>query len=451
MKNIKTIEPLRQEILQELKPTKKVCAYVRVSTDSTKQHSSYIAQAEYYKKYIKNHSGWEFIGIFADESSGTKVKNRDEFNLMISECEKGNIDMIITKSITRFSRNALDSIKTIRKLKKLDVSVFFEKENINTALEQSEQMIAIFSSIAQGESENISANTRWGIQKRFMDGSYVVSCVAYGYTKNDGGELIVVDNQAVIIRRIFDEYLDGKGAYSIANGLNQDNIQTIRSAKKWSDVVVKEILQNTIYIGELILQKTYTTENLPFTKKKNHGEMPQFSVKDSHLVIIREEEFKAVQEIYAYRRKQAKIDDSGKNLNRYEFSSKIICKECGGTFHRQKIYIGKPYEKIQWCCKNHIQNKDLCIIKGVRENMIQEAYLSMWNKLVSNYKEMLYPLLESLNQLKSSQHLIETKVLNNKISELTKQSLILNRVQEKGYMDPAIFMSEQTTLNIQIQ
>ena len=345
MKTIKKIEPIRQKILQDLRPRTKTCGYCRVSTDSTKQHTSYVAQAEYYKQYIENRSDWEFVGIFADESSGTKVKNRDEFNRMIDECEKGNIHMIITKSITRFARNTIDSIKTIRKLKRIGVSVYFEKENINTLSEQSEQMITILSSIAQCESESISSNTRWGILKRFLDGSYIVPCVAYGYTKDGDGELIVDDKQAVIIRRIFDEYLNGKGSYIIAKALNTDNIPTIRSAEKWSDTVVKEILQNPIYTGTLVLQKTYTTENLPFTKKKNKGELPQYSIKDSHHPIVSEEEFKAVSEIYEYRRKQAKIDNSGKNLNRYELSSKIICKDCGGTFRRQKIYIGKPDRK----------------------------------------------------------------------------------------------------------
>ena len=336
-------------------------------------------------------------------------------------------------------------------MKNLGVSVFFEKENINSMSEQSEQMITILSSIAQGESENISTNTRWGILKKFLDGTYIVPCVAYGYTKDDEGELIIEDTKSIIIQRIFDEYLNGKGSYSIAKTLNKDNIPTIRSAEKWNDGVVKEILQNSIYMGMLTLQKTYTTETLPFIKKKNKGELPQYSIKCNHQPIISEENFNAVQEIYEYRRKQAKIDNSGKNLNRYEFSSKIICKECGGTFRRQKIYIGKPYEKIQWCCKTHIENKDLCSVKSVREDIVKDAYLTMWNKLVSNYKEILYPLLESLNQLKLTQNHLEVDELNNRILELTEQSLILHRVTEKGYMDSALFISEQTSLNIQIE
>ena len=155
------------------------------------------------------------------------------------------------------------------------------------------------------------------------------------------------------------------------------------------DSVVKEILQNPIYEGDLILQKTYTTEVLPYTKKRNRGEMPQFFIKDNHEPIITREQGEMVREIYEYRKNQMGVDDSGKYQNRYEFSSKIICRECGGNFRRQKIYIGKPYEKIQWSCKNHIENNRICRTKPMREDAIKAAYLTMWNKLVSNHT--LYP------------------------------------------------------------
>lgn len=452
-KKVKTIEPIRQKVLGKLRPKKKVCAYCRVSTDSAKQHTSYVAQTEYYQQYIQSREDWEYVGIFADEAkTATKVKNRDEFLRMMKECEKGNIDMIITKSVTRFARNTVDSIETIRKLKALGVAVYFQKENINTISEQSEQMLTILSSIAQGESESISTNNRWGIQKRFQDGSFNIGCVAYGYTKDEDGELIIKEDEAEIIRRIFNEYLAGKGSYTIAKELNHDSIPTIRNAAKWSDSVVKEILQNPIYKGELLLQKTYTTEGLPFTKKRNNGELPMYSIKENHPAIITQQQAERVQEIYAYRRIQMGVDDSGKCQNRYEFSSKIICKECGGIFRRQKIYIGKPYEKIQWSCITHIENIEKCKMKAVRDDIIKNTYLSMWNKLVSNYSEILYPLLESLKSLRTSQEQeVQIFELNNKITELTEQSRILSRVVQKGYIDSAIFMEQQNTLNVQIE
>ena len=274
-KKVTKIEAVRQNVIQTLRPKKRVCAYCRVSTDSTKQHTSYVAQVEYYESYIRKREDWEFVGIFADEAkSGTKVKSRDEFLRMMRECENGNIDIIITKSVTRFARNTVDSIEAIRKLKSLGVTVYFEKENLNTLSEQSEQMLTILSSLAQGESESISTNNRWGIQKRFRDGSYRLSTVAYGYTKDEDGELVIKEDEAEIVRRIYLEYLGGKGSYVIARDLNKDQVPTVRTAETWNESTVKEILQNPIYEGDLILQKTYTTEVLPFTKKRNRGEMP---------------------------------------------------------------------------------------------------------------------------------------------------------------------------------
>ena len=298
-KKVTKIEPVRQKVMHELRPKKRVCAYCRVSTDSTKQHTSYVAQVEYYKSYIGKREEWEFAGIFADEAkSGTQVKSRDEFIRMLKECENGNIDIIVTKSVTRFARNTIDSIEAIRKLKALGVTIYFEKENINTMSEQSEQMLTILSSIAQGESESISTNNRWGIQKRFRDGSYNLGCVAYGYTKDEDGELIINEDEAVTVRRIFQDYLNGKGSYVIARDLTNDNVPPVRTAETWNDSVVKGILQNPIYEGDLILQKTYTTEVLPYTKKINRGEMPQFFIKDNHEPIISRKQGQMVREIY---------------------------------------------------------------------------------------------------------------------------------------------------------
>lgn len=452
-KKVTKIEPVRQSVIQALKPKKRVCAYCRVSTDSARQHTSYAAQVEYYEKYIGKHDNWEFAGIFADEAkSGTKVEHRDEFQRMIKECENGNIDIIITKSVTRFARNTVDSIKAIRKLKALGVTVYFEKENINTMSEQSEQMLTILSSLAQGESESISTNSRWGIQKRFRDGTYNLGCVAYGYTKDRDGELIVKEDEAAIVQRIFREYLSGKGAHTIARDLTKDHVPTVRTAQKWGECVVKEILQNQIYQGGLILQKTYTTEVLPFTKKRNRGEKPQFFIKDNHEAIITREQWQMVQELFKYRRNQGGVENSKECLNRYEFSSKIICTECGGTFKRQKIHIGKPYETVQWSCRNHIKDSTGCKMKPVREDVIKDVYLNMWNKLVSNYSFILSPMLDSLKNLRISiEQEAKIDYLNNKIMELTEQSHILSRVVQKGYMDSALFIQKQNALNIELE
>jgi DNA invertase Pin-like site-specific DNA recombinase len=452
-KKVRKIEPIHQKIMLELQPKKRVCAYARVSTDSMEQQDSFYYQVEYYKNYIGKRDDWEYEGIYADEGrSGTQVKKRDEFLRMMKDCEAGKIDMIITKSVTRFARNTVDSIKAIRKLKLLGIGVYFEKEHINTLSEKSEQMLTILSSIAQTESENISANTKWGFRKQFEDGTFKISTPAYGYMNDENGQLVIKEDEAKIIRRIFRDYLNGKGTYIIARGLNKDNIPTIRNAEEWQDGVIKEILQNPVYEGDLLLQKTYRTEVLPFQQKTNKGEVPQYFIENNHEPIITRLEGQTVREIFEYRRDQIGIDDSVKYQNRYDFSSKIVCSECGSTFRRQKIYIGKPYERVQWCCIQHIRDIEICSMKAIGDEIIKEAFLTMWNKLVTNHTDILYPLLESLKNLRTNEEQEEEiKDLNNKIMELTEQSQILSRVVSKGYIDSAIFIERQNALTVELK
>ena len=452
-KKVRKIEPIHQKVMLGLQPKKRVCAYARVSTDSIEQQDSFHYQVDYYKNYISNRDDWEYAGIYADEAiSGTRVKKREEFLRMMKDCEDGKIDLIITKSVTRFARNTVDSIKAIRKLKLLGIGVYFEKEHINTLSEKSEQMLTILSSIAQTESENISANTKWGFRKQFQDGTFTIGTPAYGYMNDEDGQLIIKEEEAEIVRRIFTEYLNGKGTYIIAKGLNNDNIATIRSAEQWTDTAVIDILQNPIYAGDLLLQKTYTTEVLPFQRKRNKGEMPRYFIEGNNEPIITKLEWQMVDEIFEYRRNLIGMDDSGKYQNRYEFSSKIICSECGGVFRRQKIYIGKPYERVQWCCIQHIKNIEKCSMKAIRDESIKEAFVTMWNKLLTNHTEILYPLLESLKNLRiDKEHENEIKELNNKIMELTEQSQILSRVVSKGYIDSAIFIERQNALTVELR
>lgn len=451
IKKITKINPVKSHVMMQLQPQKRVCAYCRVSTDSREQQNSFIAQTAYYEELIGKRSDWEYAGIYADEArSGTKLQKRDDFLRMIKDCEAGKIDMIITKSVTRFARNTVDSIKAIRKLKLLGVAVFFEKENINTLFESSEMLLTILSSLAQGEAESISTNNKWAAVKRFQEGSFKIGTPAHGYVKDENGELVIDEQEVETVRYIFKQYLNGKGSYVIAKELTGKGIQTIRNAEKWSDGVVKEILLNPIYTGNLILQKTFTTEGVPFKRKRNKEELPQYFISENHEPIISMEEAEAVKEIYEYRRRQMKVDGT-KSQNRYAYSSKIICGECGRVFRRQKIYIGKPYEKVQWCCIQHIEDREKCSMVAIREDIIQNAFTSMWNKLSSNYTEILSPLLESLKRLRADeQQEKEIRECNDKIIELSKQSHILSGVAAKGYLDSAIFIEKQTALQIEL-
>ena len=451
VKKITKINPVKPQVIMQLQPQKRVCAYCRVSTDSREQQNSFTAQTAYYEELISKRSDWQYVGVYADEArSGTKLQKRDDFLRMIKDCEAGKIDMIITKSVTRFARNTVDSIKAIRKLKLLGIAVFFEKENINTLFESSEMLLTILSSLAQGEAESISTNNKWAAIKRFQDGSFKIGTPALGYVKDERGELIIEEQEAETVRYIFKQYLNGKGSYVIARELSERGIQTIRGAERWSEGVVKEILLNPIYTGNLILQKTFTTEVIPFRRKRNKGELPQYFISENHEPIISMEEAEAVREIYEYRRKQMKVDGI-KSQNRYAYSSKIICGECGKVFRRQKIYIGKPYEKVQWSCIQHIEDKEKCSMIAIREDIIKEAFILMWNKLSGNYLEILSPMLESLRKLRADeQQEKDIRECNEKIMELSKQSHILSGVAAKGYLDPAIFIEKQTALQIEL-
>ena len=261
-KNI-TVIPARKRVgntaTADNKPKLKVAAYCRVSTDSEEQATSYDAQVEHYTEFIRKNPEWEFAGIYADDGiSGTNTKKREEFNRMIEDTMAGKIDMIITKSISRFARNTLDCLKYIRQLKEKNVPVFFEKENINTMDSKGEVLLTIMASLAQQESESLSKNVKMGLQFRYQNGEVQVNHNWFlGYTKDENGHLIIDEDQAIIVRRIFREYLQGASLKTIADGLMADGIPTATGNKKWRGDGIRKILTNEKYMGDALLQKTY--------------------------------------------------------------------------------------------------------------------------------------------------------------------------------------------------
>lgn len=452
-KKITKIEPVSPKYTQEAAPVVRVCAYCRVSTGTAEQKDSFEAQVQYYSRMIQDKDGWVYAGIYADEArSGTKLTRRDEFHRMLQDCRLGKIDLILTKSVTRFARNTVDSIRAIRQLKELGIGVYFEKERVNTLSEKSEQLLTILSSIAQGESESISTNNRWAIVRRFQNGTYTISSPAYGYVNDENGELVIEPEEAVIVRRIFDSYLGGKGSYAIAKELRQEGVPTIRNSRGWQDSVVKGILQNAVYEGDLLQQKTYTSEGVPFVRGLNYGQLPQYLIKDNHEAIITREEAEAVHQLYEYRRQKQCVDDRTIYQSRYVFSSRIICRECGSTFRRQKIYIGKPYEKIQWSCHQHIEDISKCGQKAVREDRIRQAFVRMWNRLSSNYEAILFPLLAVLKAIPGDPaQEKELKELEKKIEKLKKQSHMLRKVLADGNMGSAVFIEQRNLIDMEME
>lgn len=248
MGNVMVIPARRQvgnNIKKAEKPKLRVAAYCRVSTDSDEQATSYEAQIEHYTEFISKNPDWVLAGIFADDGiSGTNTKKRDEFNRMIDECHAGNIDMIITKSISRFARNTLDCLKYIRELKEINIPVFFEKESINTMDAKGEVLLTIMASLAQQESQSLSQNVKLGLQYRYQQGQVQVNHNRFlGYTKDADGHLIVDPEQAEIVKRIYREYLEGKSMDKIAAGLEADGILTGAGKTKWHTSTINKILR----------------------------------------------------------------------------------------------------------------------------------------------------------------------------------------------------------------
>lgn len=387
----------------------RVAAYCRVSTDMEEQESSYEAQVKHYSEYIRSNPAWEFTNIYADEGiSGTDTKKREDFNRMMSDCMDGKIDLIITKSISRFARNTVDCLRCIRKLKAKQNAVFFEKENINTLDAKGEVLITIMASLAQQESQSISQNVKMGIQYQFQQGKVRLNHSCFlGYTKDTSGNLIIVQEEADIVRRIFREFLAGKSTRRIALELMRDGIPTATGRSKWHDSTIRSMLRNEKYMGDVLLQKTYTSDFLSKKKVKNLGELPQYYVENNHEPIISRETFQQVQGELL--RREHLYSESGMREThscKYALSGRMICSCCGSSYRRMRSNV--PTQNTIWRCKMHLQSKDACPGRSVVEKEVQAAVLSALNSLASIKPDFLRRSEALLQNLSSMQMKIES-------------------------------------------
>ena len=426
-----------------IKPKTRVVAYCRVSTGSDEQLVSLQAQKAHYESYIKANPEWEYAGLYYDEGiSGTKKENRSDLLRMLSDCETGRIDLIITKSISRFARNTTDCLEMVRKLIDLGVHIYFEKENINTSSMESELMLSILSGLAESESISISENTKWAIQRRFQNGTFKISYPPYGY-QNIDGQMIINPKQAEIVKYIFAEVLSGKGTQKVANDLNQKGIPSKRGGR-WTATTIRGILTNEKYTGDVILQKTYTDRH--FNRHTNYGEKNMYLVENHHEAIISHEDFEAVDAILNQRAKEKGIEKrNSKYLNRYSFSSKIICSECGSTFKR-RIHSSGRREYIAWCCSKHISHITECSMQFIRDEDIKTAFVTMMNKLIFGHKFILRPLLNGLRSQNNAESFRRIEELETKIENNMEQSQMLTGLMAKGYLEPAMFNKEKNSL-----
>lgn len=367
---MKTVEKIERK-LPVLKARKRVAAYARVSMESERMQHSLSAQVSYYSALIQKNPEWEYAGVFADYGiSGTGTKKRDEFNHMLAECEAGNIDIILTKSIQRFARNTVDLLNTVRHLKELGIEVHFEKEKINSLSGDGELMLSILASFAQEESRSISENVKWGTIKRFKQGIPNGKFSIFGYEWQDD-KLVIIPEEAEIIRWMYAEYMKGASRIEIGRALMDRGIYT-RQGKPWVDSNVKVILTNITYTGNMLFQKEYCEDPITKHRRKNYGEMPQYFVEDTHEAIIPMDEWQAVQAEFKRRRDLGPFGN--KSLKLSAFSTKITCGCCRKHYRHsgKRNTAGEVY--YIWTCQTKSQKgASACPSKNIPEKMLQNA------------------------------------------------------------------------------
>ncbi|MEF2795393.1 MAG: recombinase family protein [Hydrogeniiclostridium sp.] len=418
----------------------RVAAYARVSSDSADQLNSFASQIAYYTDVIQSEEDWEFAGLYADEAvSGTTTASRNDFQRLLEDCRNGKIDRILVKSISRFARNTLDCIQTVRELKSLGVTVLFEKEGIDTEHLGSEMMLSILGAAAQEESLSISRNLKWSYRRRMRSGDFITCSAPLGYYLKD--QTLIPDPQEVpVVQYIFDSYLSGKSITEITTELNAAD-----PSVRWHYIHVRYILSNEKYIGNSLVQKKYTSDTLPFSRKKNCGEMSQFYIQNTHQGIIAKEQFKQVQKLLSEREEQHFTHPEQEPS---PYRQLLICSECGATL-RRRVNRGK----VSWVCGRHLRGKELCSLQKVPEPELLEAWSRLCRKLSENRESILGEMLSQLEEIKwkSRRNKPGTEELEAKLAELIRQNHALSRLRSRGMLDSAIFIEKSNRNNLEIE
>jgi len=437
-KNVITIPATRSRFtyapISEQKK-RKVAGYARVSTDHEDQINSYEAQMDYYTNYIKSRDDWEFVSVYADEGiTGCNTIHRSGFRAMVDDALAGKIDLIITKSVSRFARNTVDSLTTIRKLKESGTECYFEKENIWTFDSKGELLITIMSSLAQEESRSISENCTWGQRKRFQDGKVTVPFGRFlGYDRGEDGNLVINEKQAVIVRRIYGLFLQGKTPYAIAKQLTDEGIPTPGGKKVWGKSTVESILTNEKYKGDALLQKVYTTDFLTKIKKKNEGEVPQYYVEGNHAAIIPPAQFDRVQKEMLKRRG---------DLDRHGcvsiFSSKIKCGDCGSFYGAKVWHSTDKYRRVIWRCNHKYSDGQKCTTPHLDEETIKELYIkALW--LLGNERGEIIAAFQTVKDV-----MYDTSDMEKERAALQEELVVVTELLEQCISENAHIAQNQT-------
>ena len=422
----------------------RVAAYCRVSTDSDDQLNSFAAQNTHYNQMIRNHDLWELVDIYADAGiTGTSAAKRGDFQRMLADCRKGKIDKILVKTISRFARNSMECLETIRELKALGISVFFEEHNIDTKMVSSEMLTAVIAACAQAESESISKNTRWGIQKKMEQGEYVASSVPFGFKRIDG-KLEIDNEEAPYVIYLFREYLSGKSTGELSKEyLYKSANDEILKRRQWHVQSIVEMLKNEKYMGDCLNQKTYVTEELPRRTCRNRGAREQYYVTNAHPAIVDRDTFMATQKLLR-KRAENHIAHSSKTT---PLGAMVVCGHCGANFRRK--CTGRQYV---YACRTRLENVQACNVQQIREEAFKEAFCRMYFNL-KNHPEVLDSLLKNMTSVRNRQMLWSPVImeLNKEISDILSQSHALSLLKKQGAVDSDVFISMSNQLAEQLR
>lgn len=405
---------------------KRVAAYVRVSTDGEEQLNSFQSQKRYYQDKISKNPEWAMVGIYSDEAvTGTKTLHRNGFLNMIQDCMDGLIDVILTKSISRFSRNLVDTLQYVRMLKEKGIAVIFEKENINTLSMESEMALALLSTLAQNEVESLSANVKMGVKMKMKRGEMMGfnGCLGYDYHKEDKS-ITVNQDEAEVVRFIFDRYLEGYGANAIVRLLERAGKINKKGEVKWTSSGVRGILKNEKYKGDLLLGKTFTVDPISKRRLANMGEEEQYYIKDNHEPIVSREVWEKAKEIRESRYRPNTMSDAAtrtKYSRKFAFSSKCQCAFCGTYFTRRSHHQDTQHKKPVWKCRT-ATNKGIANCpnsKAIDEVIIENAFLEMFQLLAENFDDVLESVLLSVeNTLVTDESAMKLERMTKKLSTL---------------------------------
>src|SRR5574344_1343930 len=434
-----TINPITLSPLDQIS-RRKVAAYARVSTDDEEQATSYETQVKHYTEFIQKKPEWEYAKVYADDGiSGTSTKRRDGFNEMIKDALDGKIDLIITKSISRFARNTLDTISYTRKLKAKGIEVYFEKENLWSLDEKTEFLLTIMASMAQEESRSISQNVtmgkRWGMKEGRVSWAY---SNMLGY-KKENGKIVVVENEAILVRQIYQLFLrEGKTCTGIAEYLKEKEIQTPSGKSyKWTKNTINSILRNEKYKGDALLQKTYTADFLEHKVEKNQGHLPQYYVENSHPAIIDKEEWEIVQ-AELMRRDKIGAAYSGNSI----FSSKLICGDCGGFYGKKKWHSTSKYSRFVYRCNGKYNKEhDKCQTPALTEDKIKEKFVIAYNQVMREKERIIEDVNEVIKLLS------DTSELDDRVIEFQNKMEVISGLVDKIIKENTRTAQDQVEFN----